>query len=147
MTRSKYHMYVLFLAILMGFGSTLSQAATYKWVDKDGNVNYSQRPPPDTNYERLNIKTPPPESGSTTPATPAPAATGSDNSSSDTVAQEMAKNAEIRAKNCAAAKSNLELYTVYKRVRKEDGSVVRLDDNERARKIEESKAAIKEFCD
>ena len=148
MIRSKYHMYVLFLAILMGFGSALAQAATYKWVDKDGNVNYSQRPPPDTNYERLNIKTPPPESGSTPPATPAPATADSDNSSSsDTVAQEMAKNAEIRAKNCAAAKSNLELYTVYKRVRQEDGSVVRLDDNVRAQKIEESKAAIKEFCD
>jgi len=146
-----YRLHMLFLVIVMGFtGALTAQAATYKWVDKDGNVHYSQRPPPDTNYERLNIKTPPPSStpaSPTTPAAQAPAATGQGSSSSDTVAQEMAKNQEIRARNCEAAKKNLELYTVFKRVKKEDGSVVRLDDDERARLIEESKAAIKEFCE
>lgn len=142
-------LHTLFLIIVMGFaGALTTQAATYKWVDKDGNVHYSQRPPPDANYERLKIKTPPPGN---TPATPAsPAATSSpatEPPAGDTVAQEMAKNKEIRAKNCEAAKKNLELYTVFKRVKKEDGSVVRLDDNERAKRIEESKAAIKEFCE
>lgn len=146
---SMYRLHMLFLVFVMGFGAASVQAATYKWVDKDGNVHYSQRPPPDTNYERLNIKTPPPSATPASPAAPgtqAPAAAGQNNGS-DTVAQEMAKNQEIRAKNCEAAKKNLELYTVFKRVRKEDGTVVRLDDEERAKKIEESQAAIKEFCD
>ena len=56
------------------------------------------------------------------------------------------QGAEIRQKNCEAAKKNLEVYTVYRRIRKEDGSVVRLDDNERQKRIDEAKKQIEEFC-
>jgi hypothetical protein len=127
-----------------------AQAATYKWTDKDGNVHYSQKPPAEANYEKLNIKTPPPSSS----PTPAPAASGTtatggsgDQESSSIIKKEMAKSQEQREKNCAQAKKNLELYMVYRRVREKDGTVRYLTDEERAKGVNESKAAIKEFCE
>jgi hypothetical protein len=128
---------------------TAATAATYKWVDEKGNVHYSQHPPADTNYERMKIEKSRP--GETPP--PAPPASGSTNkaggssSSSEVVKEELSKNEEIRAKNCEAAKKNLEIYTVYKRYKDKEGNVVRMDDDERLKKIEESKQHISEFCD
>ena len=124
-------------------------AATYKWVDEKGNVHYSQHPPADTNYERMKIQKSRP--GETPPPAPATSSgsskAGGSTSSSSVVKEELSKNEEIRAKNCEAAKKNLEIYTVYKRYRDKEGNVVRMDDEERLKKIEESKQHIAEFCD
>lgn len=130
----------------------LAQAGTYKWVDKDGNVHYSQQPPAGSNYEKLKIKTPQPSSSpapANQPVSPSTSATSGSGSkgSSAVIKEEMAKGKEIRDKNCEQAKKSLELYTVYRRVRDKDGNVVYLDDNERAKRIEESKQAIKDFCE
>lgn len=128
------------------------QAATYKWVDKDGNVHYSQQPPSDANYEKLNIKTQPNYNTepTTPPAQPAPNATAAgsnSNKSAAVIKEETAKAEELRQKNCEQAKKALETYTAYRRVRDKDGNVIYLDDKVRAQRIEESKAAIKEFCE
>ena len=136
----------LFTGLLL---SAAAAAATYKWVDEKGNVHYSQHPPAGTSYERMKIeKSRPGEQ----PA-PAPAASGSTDKpggatgSSTVVKEELSKNQEIREKNCEAAKKNLEIYTVYKRYRDKEGNVVRMDDEERLKKIEEAKQHIAEFCD
>ena len=130
---------------------TLAQAATYKWVDKDGSVHYSQQPPSDANYEKLNTKPQAPNynPAPTTQAAPAsPAASGTNNQQgSAVIKQEMAKGEELRRKNCEQAKKALETYTAYRRVLDKDGNVIILDDNVRAKRIEDSKAAIKEFCE
>ena len=136
----------LFAGLLL---CTAATAATYKWVDEKGNVHYGQHPPADTNYERMKVEKSRP--GETPP--PAPASSGSTNQagsstgSSKVVKEELSKNQEIRAKNCEAAKKNLEIYTVYKRYRDKEGNVVRMDDEERLKKIEEAKQHIAEFCD
>ena len=88
--------------------------------------------------------------GETPPPAPASGSTnkaGGSSSSSEVVKEELSKNEEIRAKNCEAAKKNLEIYTVYKRYKDKEGNVVRMDDDERLKKIEESKQHISEFCD
>jgi len=142
--------YQISLSIALSLGiAALATAATYKWVDKDGNVHYSQQAPADANYEKLNIKVPR-SSGGAEPDSSSDnsASTGSsDSSSSAVVKQETAKAEEQRRRNCEAAKKNLELYTVFRRVKDKNGNVVRLDDNERAKRIDDSKAAIKEFCE
>lgn len=129
--------------------ATLAHAGMYKWVDKDGHTHYSQQPPSDANYERLNIRTQSP-SGSSSNQSSGPTysnPTGSsDGPASNVIKQQEAKGEELRQKNCEQAKKQLEVYTVYRRVRKKDGSVVYLDDKERAKRIEDAKAAIKEFC-
>jgi hypothetical protein len=141
---------VMTLTMLFGMTAYAGNTNTYKWVDEQGNVHYSQRPPAGSNYEKLKVKTPPPSPGAPQAASKdsAGTSTGSNNSSGgDVVSDELAKNREIRAQNCEAAKKNLQAYTVFKRIKKPDGTVVRLEDEERARLIEESKANIKEFCD
>ena len=142
------HLFLL-LGMLFSVTTYAGSTNTYKWVDEQGNVHYSSRPPAGSNYEKLKVKTPSSSSGVSEPAEQsAEPATDTDSSSgAEVVAKEQAKNREIRAQNCEAAKKNLQAYTVFKRIRKPDGTVVRLDDNERARLIEESKANIKEFCD
>lgn len=133
--------------------AVLAQAATYKWVDKDGHTHYSQQPPADTNYEKLNIRSDSHSSGSSSAPTDQSApATGSSSSGNNdqgsaVIKEEMAKGEEQRQKKCELAKKALETYTVYRRVRDKDGNVIYLDDNERAKRIEDSKAAIKEFCE
>ncbi len=130
--------------------ATMAPAATYKWVDDQGNVHYSQYPPPDKQYERLNIKTPRPSPSSdpapTGAAQPTTGTTGS-GTSTKLVEDELAKNKALREQNCKSAKKNLEIYTVYKRFKDKDGNIVRMDDAERQQKIDESKRNIEEFCD
>jgi hypothetical protein len=128
-----------------------ANAATYKWIDENGNVVYSQQPPEEGPYETIKTKTSP----STSRSTPPPASSFTTEVQKDQeerdldrkVEQEATKSAQLRADNCNAAKHNLETYTVYRRIKNDQGEVIRLDDNERAKRIQEAKDAIKEFCD
>ncbi len=128
-----------------------ASAAMYKWLDENGNVVYSQQPPPEGPYETIKAKTPPPASRAT--PSPAPSFTAEvqkDEEERDLdrkVEQEAVKSAQLRADNCKAAKHNLETYTVYRRIKNDQGDIIRLDDDERAKRIQEAKDAIKEFCD
>lgn len=141
------HRLLLLMSLLL---STSVSAGTYKWVDEKGNVHYSQQPPAGSNYERMKIdKSRPAYNEPTQDAAPKAAPNpkpATSSSTSTVIKEEIAKNKEIREKNCEAAKKNLEVYTVYKRYRDKDGNVIRMDDNERLKKIEESKQNIAEFC-
>jgi hypothetical protein len=152
MDRHMKTLYRVCSCTLLAFAfTTLAQAATYKWVDKDGTVHYSQQPPSDANYEKLNSRSQTPNYNTepTAPATPAaPAgAAGNNQPGSAVIKQEVAKGEQMRKDNCEKAKKALETYTAYRRVLDKDGNVIILDDNERAKRIEDSKAAIKEFCE
>jgi hypothetical protein len=129
-----------------------ANAATYKWLDENGNVVYSQQPPEEGPYETIKTKRSPPAS---TGSTPAPSTSFTTEVKQETeereldskVQQEAAKSEQMRADNCKAARNNLETYTVYRRIKNDQGEIIRLDDNERAKRIQEAKDAIKEFCD
>jgi len=141
---------LLFLALCLAASPLF--AATYKWVDENGTVVYSQNPPPvGVPYETI-------DTGHRSPSSTPPRKPSHSfleqvekekrTQEADQKAQgEYQKDLELRKKNCKAARHNLRVYTVHKRIQQEDGSVIRLDDNERQRKIEEAKKAIKEFCD
>ena len=134
---------------------TAADAATYKYTDSSGNTIYSASPPTDgSKYET--IRTPSSGRSSSDDATPSNGAAGTGGGGSgstgggnakDLIKNEMAKNQEIRQKNCEAAKKNLEAYTVYRRIQDKDGNVTVLDDAERAKKIEESQKAVEQFCE
>lgn len=139
------------LLFCVGVLSSVQADVIYKWVDAQGNVVYSQMPPETGDYQILNTPSSSPANSAETESQSTMAPTTSAGSAEqpeqkvdpDKLA---AKSAEIRQKNCEAAKKNLEVYTVYRRIRKEDGSVVRLDDNERQKRIDEAKKQIEEFC-
>ena len=138
----------LLLSLIM---VSANATTTYKWIDENGNVVYSQQPPEEKPYETIKTK----RSSTTQISTPSPTSSFAtevkketeEQKLDQTVEQEAAKSAQLRADNCKAAKNNLETYTVYRRIKNDQGEIIRLDDNERARLIEESKKAIKEFCD
>lgn len=149
---SKFYLILLVLLIGGGLASPVS-AATYKYRDEAGNIVYSQNPPEDKSrpYEVLgNIKSHAPRTSSSAPA-PTQGSTILDASKAKAeeskVAEQVARAKELRKQNCAAAKKNLEIYTVYRRVQNDQGEMVRLNDDERAQKIDDAKKAMKEFCD
>ena len=69
------------LLVVALFLATGAGAAPYKWVDKDGNVHYSDKPPPGAKLEPVELKPltevesqPVPQSDSSSAPAPAPAA-------------------------------------------------------------------------
>ncbi len=140
----------LFLALYLAAAPLF--AVTYKWVDESGTVVYSQnRPPVGVPYQTIDTGQPRPPASTTHKPSPSFVEQVDRENRARQAEQkaqgEYQKNLELRKKNCEAARHNLQVYTVHKRIQQEDGSVIRLDDNERSRKIEEAKEAIKEFCD
>ena len=123
--------------------ATTVQAAMYKWTDEKGNVHYSQHPPRDKQYERIKKQKAPPPSSAPTYTTPS----FSQDPADEKVAKEVAKNKEIRKKNCEAAKNNLRVYSVHRRVKGQDGLIRVVPWPEREKKMAEAKEQIKEFCD
>jgi len=143
---------ILGLLLILALASPSALAATYKYQDESGNTIYSQNPPadPDTPYEVLgNIPSRARPGSDTPPADNSNSASSlqQDEEQNDTVAREQQQAEKIRQKNCEAAKKNLEIYTVYRRVKNDEGEVVRLNDDERQQKIDEAKQAIQDFCD
>ncbi len=143
---------MVFAALLF---STQAGAGLYKYRDENGTVVYSQTPPESGEYEYM--QTPRTAgSGRAAPSRPAPtpgASAGGGNALTDpaaaddpTVQAELARAQQLKKENCERAKKNLEVFTVYRRIKNEDGEVVYVDDNVRQQRIEEAKAAIKEFC-
>ena len=137
--------------ILVGMTlSALSHAASYRWTDEKGNVNYSQHPPKGKDYTKLKN----PKHRPATPATQ-PAATGgaeasptAENTGGEAaLKKELASHAEQRKKNCQTAKDNLKAYTLYRRLKTPDGKIVVLSDKERKVQKQRASDAIKEYCD
>ncbi len=126
-------------------------AGTYKWVDKDGNVVYSQHPPADGQYESIRVK----------PSSRKPSNDSSTGQDADTflkdattqrinnarIKDELKKTQALRKKNCATAKKQLEFYSVYRRKKDKSGEYVRINDDEREAGLKEAKQGIKDFCD
>ena len=139
--------------------SPLSLAAnSYKWVDSDGVTHYSQTPPRGKDYEKMRLKkaprssyqaptAPPASDANSNPAPTTGSSGGSSAKNKADIEKELAKNKKIREQNCKGARQNLSIYSKYSRVKQEDGKVVKLDSEERQRRIKESEEAIKEFCD
>jgi hypothetical protein len=130
----------------------LVSAETYRWVNEDGVVTYSQTPPPDVNAETVNIKSQP--------------ASNADDSKKrlEELRQKLADSAEDRAlkkaqkqeqaeikaenrKNCSTARKNLEQLTALaNRLYKTKDGYVRLTEEDRQQKMQQAREQIKKYC-
>jgi len=129
---------LLFTAMIILAGTV--SAGLYKWVDSEGNVHYSQKPPENTSYKT--IKAPPPA-----PQSSEPIITADDEYDVEkTIKAETAKNRKLREENCEIGKNNLKSYQTFRRIRDKDGNVRIVDAKERAEKIEAAKQLIRDFC-
>jgi len=123
----------------------------YKWVDKDGNTQYTQKPPPG-NIEHSKLK-PPPKIDSESSQN---ALNERQNKLSELREQRQKTEADKKTaaeekarlkKNCETAKANLATYIRPRvTITEKDGSRVKATEEVRQQRLAETKQRIKEFC-
>ena len=133
--------------------ATAGLTQTYKWVDQDGVVSYSQTPPPSSQAERVDIK---PATG----ATPTDSNNElkrlrqrlEDNREDRELAQQAQSKArqaaDIKQQNCTAARSNLDklLNSGNRMMKTTDGGYLRLNESERQSRIQAAREQIEVNC-
>lgn len=134
-------------AATVGFAASAA-AAMYKWTDQEGNVQYTQTPPPDGAVTEI---APPPRVA-------APAAASEEKKAADEGegggqqadnGQEPAltpEQQEAYARNCEAAQGNLQIYKTRGRIKTPEGEIVELNDEVRQKKVQQAEEQIKKFC-
>lgn len=151
---------LIFLSLLVA--SQASATTVYRTVDENGNVQYSDRPDGEQN-QQLTIRTPPASSPAPTltAAASSNAASGSEDptaadSSSDNqgpspeqLAEQAARNAERRVKNCEIAQDRVERYEISHRLYRTtpDGEREYLSDAEIDEARTRAQADVQEWCD
>lgn len=151
------------LLILLVLASVNSYAGLTKWVDKDGNVHYSDAPPPEgVKSESVRIQSP--DEGTSQGSTPAsgPAKAKSiyemerdlnkerkAQEEADKKAAEKEKEAEAKQRNCAAAQNQLSTLRNAPRIATYDAQGNRsiMDDATREEQIRQAEASVSQFCD
>lgn len=117
-------------------------AATYKWVDKNGKVHYSQTPPADGQFETIRDPHPVKE-------TPAAPADKQKNSETAPAAQVPAADQESPQEACSKAKERLaalENNAGRLVVKQSDGTMHQLSEEERQSYIKDTTAQIAAVC-
>lgn len=147
------------LALIMAAGivvSAVSQAAIYRWVDEQGQVHYTETPPPAGNQDRgTRVRTLGPPTGAVEQGRQRSQAIQEQLKSIEKARAEanekQARQAEDSARreaNCEAAKSNLAKLEVRtnRRFQDSDGNVTMMTEEERLRKMEEAREQIEKNC-
>jgi len=134
----------------------MAEEEIYRWVDKDGVVHFENRPEGHEETELVNIKKAPghdsqsnPDPASPYTADPQPSHAQKqrdERAQSRKEAAEKQKEMDVLCKNNRERVAKLEpvVRVMYEQ---DDGSVIRMDDNDRLEKLAESKAFIAENCD
>ncbi|WP_049724001.1 DUF4124 domain-containing protein [Gilvimarinus polysaccharolyticus] len=136
---------MLGLAALIGaLGSTQAIAETfYKWTDEDGGVHFGTRPP--SGQESLAIK---PQTGHSEPVDYSHFSSEAEKEAASAKQDNTEKASNKDPERCESAKDNLEILNRGGRIREptDDGSFTYLDEEQKAKRIEQAQAAIKESC-
>lgn len=145
---------LVFTGLILLFSIT-ANAQIYKWIDENGNTQYTDRPPPpgaSKEGQRLNIRA---------PATSANSGTSKSTSLSEErlefdKRQEKKKEEDVKQqakteedkKKCLDAQARLRMYTDTPRMTVPDGTggITYVDDETRQKRIEEANKAIKALC-
>jgi hypothetical protein len=143
MTRS-----ILFLAFMATSAAFAANGQVYKWTDAQGVVHYADAPPPNT---QPNVQTVRVSGGVSTAAATAatdPNAPAQTQPAQTQVAQNAPAPANDHARDCANARSNLELLQSKFQVSVTDsaGKAVALDDKARQAQVADMNAQIAAYC-
>jgi hypothetical protein len=136
---------LLLVATIAGFAASAT-AAMYKWTDKQGNVHYTQEPPPEGNTTEI---APPPRVAAPAANKPNGKDTSGEVENGKTAEGEAPltpEQQEIYSRNCEAARGNMETYKTARRVQQADGEIVVMDDEIRQKKMQQAEEQIKKFC-
>ena len=125
-------------------------AGMYKWVDKEGNVHYSQVPPSDKDAEKIAPPPPVPTQPAKPPVQEAAEAMENEQKAAEDEAEKRKADEERRAelyrKNCEIATENMAIYRTRNRIITPEGEKVRLSDEMRAEKIKAAQEAMDKYC-
>ena len=146
------------LAFVLAVAPNLVTAGqVYRWVDADGSVQYSERPPAGVRAEPIPLHYAPASRDqgaeelkrlrerSGLGGAAAPAATPTQG---QPTAEQRAEQDRQRAENCRTAQENLRVLETAQRVMAKDaqGNDVRLDDTQKQARLEETRRQIEKFC-
>ena len=147
---------ILFATLVLSATQAVAKDEIYRWVDENGVVHFGDRPDGQTNSEVIEIKSDP---GTSAPAYSAPTATDS-SQQEPSVAEKIRIDRAERRKEAAEQQEAIDAGCEQRHqlvaqlepstrviVEYEDGSIGRLDDNERLETLAEAKAYIAEKCD
>ncbi len=127
-------------------------AETYKWVNEDGVVTYSQTPPPGQSAERIKLREAAPGSGSSSQdrlnrLRQQLADSAEDRELNKQKKQEEEAADKIKQQNCEAARSNLrKLDSLGNRLYQTGGEYRRLSEEERQDLMQQEREHIKNNC-
>jgi hypothetical protein len=146
---------------LLALTPILAQAAIYKWVDAEGNVQYSSEQPKDTEAEKMRVNTQPPIDRSTYKR-PGQASDKSDDSAKTDATEDKdkspadkradatkkAESDKIRKEMCAEARKTLQTIEDNARVRIEDdkGNITYLSEAEIAARKKTEQGRVTKYC-
>lgn len=139
------------LAGLLSQPDALAQEQTiYKWMDEEGVIHYTARPPEDVDFEEVSTRTREPVE----PASGGDETERMDDGAAAGTPPEQPQSArsgpdpEVVAERCTQARSNLENLNRYENITVEgdDGEQRPVSDDERMRMIEEAQQFIDEWC-
>jgi hypothetical protein len=150
----------VFVTLIAGLTLATAGDTMYRWVDADGNVVYSDQPPPAdardarSLNERLPISEPDAEAESDAASIAEQEAEFQERrkqrADADAEASKEAENAALRKKNCEQARSDLEIVTNPPRGRlreqNADGELVYMTEEQRQVRIAEAKDAVEQWC-
>jgi hypothetical protein len=146
---------------LLALTPILAQAAIYKWVDEDGNVQYSAEKPQNADAEKIRVTTQPPVDRSTynrpgkddakTDDSSAAEATGDKDKTPAEKRKDAAKKAEsdkLKKEMCDEARQTLATIENNARVRIEDsqGNVNYLSEAEVAARKKSEQERVNKYC-
>lgn len=133
--------------------TSYSSGQTYRWVDENGVVSYSQSPPPGQDAEAIVIK-----AGKESSPDAAKQQLNSvrqqlednkeDRALAKEKAMELAKEKEVRKQNCFIGRSNLRNLEALGRrlLHTSDGQYIRLTEEQRQQRMQQAQDLIKENC-
>jgi hypothetical protein len=137
---------ILFVISLlsMAFAGQVQAVSLYKWVDENGSVHYSQKPPEKsaTKSEQMQVKDSNPYQTRQEKAATAEKKKEDQPETTD----EAARVVEARKKNCEIARQNMATFQNSARVKQSDGTIITLSEEMRAAKIKETQALINAYC-
>ena len=140
---------VLLLAVLALPLSALAEAKVYRWVDAQGQVHYSQTPPPEIGAQAHSTRTVP-----ASPAAPSAAPAAAPAKSAAPVAEaakpDPAAEREARAKRCTEARDRI-TYLEEKTPRRlgveqPDGSLARMTEEEFEDRLNKARSEVAKNC-
>ena len=147
----------LFTAVAILLATATVAAQVYKWVDKDGKIQYSDTPPPAsaTKAEAKKVDTSPVAAATTAPPAKALQDRAKDYDKRQADAAEKAKKAEldqknaaINASNCSDARNGLRELETGRPVTRatETGAREYLDDEARQAEMAKARKSVADFC-